>query len=248
MPRVDHAWFDNEAFWRDLYPYMFPVERLAAAPEQIAQIMALTGVSSGSVLDLCCGPGRHSAALAAQGFSVTGVDRTEYLLDRARADAAPGIEYVLEDMREFHRPAAFDLVVNLFTSFGYFEEPGDDLRVLRNVVENLRPGGTLVMELLGKEYLAKHYVNARCLDYSDGTVLLQRAKIREDWTRVFCDWTIIRDGLARNYKFDHTVYSGRELKELLLRAGFAEVRLHGDLRGSEYGPEALRLVAVARKA
>src|SRR6266567_2012493 len=53
------SWFDNEEFWRDLYPYMFPVERLNAAPEQVAQIVALSGISSGNVLDLCCGPGRH---------------------------------------------------------------------------------------------------------------------------------------------------------------------------------------------
>jgi len=242
------AWFDNDEFWRDLYPYMFPVERLAAAPEQVAQIVALTGIRSGHALDLCCGPGRHSAALAAQGFTVTGVDRSPYLLDRARAHAGAQVEFVQEDMRDFRRSAAFDLAVNLFTSFGYFEDPGDELKVLRNVHESLRPGGVFVMELLGKEYLAARYVNARCLDFADGTVLLQRAKIRDDWTRVFCDWTIIQSGQARTYKFDHTVYSGRELKDLLLLAGFSDVRLYGDLRGTSYGIDALRLVAVSRKA
>src|SRR3954471_13440894 len=109
-------WFENEDFWRGLYPYMFPVERLAAAPEQVAQIVALTGVTSGDVLDLCCGPGRHSIEFARQGFAVTGVDRTDYLLDRARshaAGAAPGavLEFVSQDMREFRRDSAYDLVV-----------------------------------------------------------------------------------------------------------------------------------------
>jgi SAM-dependent methyltransferase len=241
------SWFDNEEFWRDLYPYMFPVERLAAAPEQVAQIVALTGVASGKVLDLCCGPGRHSAAFAAQGFTVTGVDRTPYLLDRARTHAGSQVEFVLEDMRDFRRPGTFDLAVNLFTSFGYFEYPGDDHRVLANVYESLRPGGVFVMELLGKEYLAAHYIESRCLDFADGTLLLQRAKIREEWTRVFCEWTIVQSGRARTHKFDHTIYSGRELKDLLLRAGFAGVRLFGDLRGTPYGVDAQRLIAVAHK-
>ena len=244
-------WFENEEFWRDLYPYMFPTERLAAAPEQVGQIVALTGIQPGQVLDLCCGPGRHSVEFARQGFAVTGVDRTPYLLERAQAHAAAealDIEFVRQDMRDFRRPAAFDLAVNLFTSFGYFDEAADELRVLANVHESLRPGGIFVMELLGKEYLAAHYVNSRCVDYADGTVVVQRAKFGDDWTRCYCDWTIVQNGRARIHKFDHFVYSGRELKELLLRAGFADVRLYGDLRGSPYGVDALRLVAVARKA
>jgi SAM-dependent methyltransferase len=243
-------WFDNEDFWRDLYPYMFPVERLAAAPEQVAQILALTGVHTGAVLDLCCGPGRHSVSFANKGFAVTAVDRSPYLLNRARihaADAVVDIEFVRDDMREFRRPGAFDLAVNIFTSFGYFESPAEELQVLRNVHESLREGGVFVMELLGKEYLAAHFVPARCLDFADGTLLLQRAKVRDEWTRCFCEWTIIQAGQARTHQFDHFIYSGRELKDLLLRGGFSEVRLYGDLRGAPYGVDAQRLVAVARK-
>jgi SAM-dependent methyltransferase len=242
------SWFENEDLWRDLYPYMFSAERLAAAPEQVAYIVELAGVSSGSVLDLCCGPGRHSAEFAQRGFQVTGVDRTPYLLDRARAHAQDSVEFVCRDMREFRRPAAFDLAVNIFTSFGYFDQAGDDLLVLRNVRESLRPGGVFVMELLGKEYLAAHYVQSRCLDFADGAMLVQRARVANEWTRVFCEWTLIRSNQARTYKFDHTIYSGRELKDLLLQAGFAQVRLYGDLRGAPYGVEAQRLVAVARNA
>ena len=244
------SWFENEDLWRDLYPYMFPIERLAAAPEQVDQLLALSGIHAGTALDLCCGAGRHSVALAHKGFAVTGVDRTPYLLNRARAHAADSgvsVEFVLEDMREFRRSGAFDLAINIFTSFGYFETPAEELRVLQNVHESLRGGGVFVMEMLGKEYLAAHYVPARCTDFADGTVLLQRAKVRDEWTRVFSEWTLIQAGIARSHKFDHFVYSGRELKELLLRAGFSEVRLYGDLRGSAYGPDAQRLVALARK-
>ena len=121
------AWFENEEFWRDLYPYMFPVERLANAPDQVRQIVTLTGVQEGAVLDLCCGPGRHSVEFARQGFTVTGVDRSPYLLERARdhaAESEAGIDFVQEDMRAFRRPDSFELAVNIFTSFGYFENPG----------------------------------------------------------------------------------------------------------------------------
>ena len=80
-------WFEDDAFWRELYPYMFPPERLAAAAEQVAQVIALAGFSGRTVLDLCCGPGRHTVEFARLGLDVTGVDRTRFLLDRARERA-----------------------------------------------------------------------------------------------------------------------------------------------------------------
>jgi SAM-dependent methyltransferase len=144
-------WFENDDFWRDLYPYMFPAERFAASREQVEMLLKLTGFTGRAVLDLCCGPGRHGVAFAQHGFEVTGVDRSQFLLDRAReraTEAAVSVEWVREDMRRFIRPATFDLACNMFASFGYFENEEDNLRVLRNVHESLRDGGAFVMEML----------------------------------------------------------------------------------------------------
>ena len=116
-------WFESEDFWRDFYSYMFSGERFAAAKDEVSRVMALTGRNSGNLLDLCCGPGRHAVEFAQRGFHVTGVDRSPFLLDRARehaSQAGASVEWVMEDMRRFVRPATFDVACNLFTSFGYF--------------------------------------------------------------------------------------------------------------------------------
>src|SRR5215470_9174503 len=105
-------WFESEEFWRDFYPYMFSEERFAAAKDEVSRIIALTQCSGGSLLDLCCGPGRHAVEFALRGFQVTGVDRTEFLLNKARKHAqesGASVEWVKADMREFMRPASFDL-------------------------------------------------------------------------------------------------------------------------------------------
>jgi 2-polyprenyl-3-methyl-5-hydroxy-6-metoxy-1,4-benzoquinol methylase len=141
--RRKKEWFDDEAFWRELYPFMFSGRRIAEADEQMAKVLALTKPAGKAVLDLCCGDGRCSIALAKKGFRVTGVDRTAYLLNKARArtrSASLKIEWVREDMRDFVRPAAFDLVISMFTSFGYFDDKGEDLRVLENMFASLRAG------------------------------------------------------------------------------------------------------------
>src|SRR5260370_4847393 len=104
-------WFENETLWRELYPYVFPVERVAAAHGQVTRILALAGVTTGAVLDLCCGPGRHAVEFARRGLAVTGVDRSRYLLERARESADTAgitVEGVRDDLLELQRPAAFD--------------------------------------------------------------------------------------------------------------------------------------------
>jgi SAM-dependent methyltransferase len=241
-------WFEDEGLWRELYPYVFPVERVAAAAGQVTQIVALTGVASGAVLDLCCGPGRHAVEFGRLGFRVTGVDRSRFLLERARerAEAAGvAVEWVLEDMREFARPGAFDLACNLFTSFGYFEREEDNLRVLENVRGSLRDGGTFVLDMVGRERMERQGMEPRETRFADGAVLTQQPHVNADWTRLENEWTIVKAGQSRGYRFKHHLYSGQGLEERLLSCGFASVRLYGDLEGSPYGPEAARLVGVA---
>ena len=244
-------WFENQRFWEALYPAMFGEGKFAAAPEQVESICALTGFTSGDVLDLCCGPGRHSVAFAQRGARVTGVDRTPFLLDKARErgrQAEVEVEWVLEDMSRFIRPAAFDLALSLFTSLGYFEDENDNLRVLRNVHESLRPGGAFVVDVVSKEWLARGFQSCTANDQPDGSVLIQRHEIRNDWTRMGNEWILLNGDRAERFRFSHAVYTGRELKTLLLEAGFAEVRVFGTLTGEPYGLGGSRLVAVARQA
>ena len=230
---------------------MFPVERMEAAPAQVEHVLALAGCTQGAVLDLCCGPGRHSVGFARRGFQVTGVDRTQFLLDRASERAAAAgvnVEWVREDMRRFQRANAFDLVCSLFTSFGYFQQDSEELLVLQNVCQSLKPGGVLILEMLGKEWLAREWKDAISTDFPDGTLLLQRVRMNSEWSRILNQWYLLKEGRYRTFEFEHTVYSGRELKDRMLQAGFERVDLFGDLSGAPYGLNAKRLVAVARKA
>lgn len=243
-------WFDDESFWRELYPYMFPAQRMADAGPQIAKTLALTKPSGKTVLDLCCGPGRCSIALAKKGFTVTGVDKTKYLLAKARSNARAArvkIDWIHQDMRDFVRPNSFSLAISMFTSFGYFDDKRDDLLVLKNVLASLKLGGAFLIELLGKERLARVLQPTISSLLPDGSTLVQLHEIFDDWTRIRNEWLLIRNGRVKRFKFHHTIYSGQELRDLLHRAGFASVKLYGSLDGDKFGPNSERLVAVARK-
>ena len=243
-------WFENEDFWTEMYPYMFREERFQSAEEEVDKILSLVEFSGAHILDLCCGPGRHSTILAERGFSVTGVDSTAFLVQKARGRASEqklDVEFVQDDMRRFVRPLSYDLVLNMFTSFGYFDDKEEDLQVLSNIYESLRPGGVLVMEMKGKEVLASIFTAANSEVYPDGTMIVQRREIFDDWTRIRVEWLLIRDQKVRSFKFHHTMYSGQELKDRLSQVGFGNTQLYGDLDGSAYGTGSKLLIALARK-
>src|SRR5262249_1434330 len=154
-----------------------PEEGFHLAEDQVEKVLALVGYKDGVVLDLCCGPGRHSLALAKRGIQVTAVDRSEFLLSKAKAEATKldlEIEFVSNDMRQFVRREAFDLVLNMFTSFGYFDDKDEDLQVLRNAYESLRSGGAILIDIFGKEPLARKYQPTISTQGADGTLLFQR--------------------------------------------------------------------------
>jgi len=249
-PRRKREWFDDDAFWRDIHDFIFTPARLKAAKGEVDCIISLTKIKKGTALDLCCGPGRCSVALAKRRFTVTGVDRTKFLLDEARARARAArvkIEFVHKDMRDFARPDYFDLVLSMYTSFGYFEDKDEDMAVLHNIHASMRKGGAFVIDTLGKERLAKIFLASSVNEISDGSLLVERRQAVDDWTRMRNEWILIRKGRAKSYEFTHRLYSGQELRELLERAGFKRVKLYGSFDGAPYDRNAEHLIAVGRK-
>lgn len=244
-------WYADQTFWERAYPVLFSEDRFAQADGESAEILDLTGVRDGRVLDLCCGPGRHAVALARRGFEVTGVDLTPYLLQKAQEHARASeveVEFIQQDMRDYVSPGTYDLVLNLFTSFGYFATEGEDMQTLKNMVESLNDDGVLVIDVLGKEALAEQlHANRNPVEEKDGSLLIQRLSVEQDWCRAKSEWLLIRGDNLDRIEFEHTLYSGKELRELMNWAGLSQVELYGSLDGRSYGPGAKRLVAVGRK-
>lgn len=243
-------WFNNERFWEITFPFMFPSEKLQSGKEEVQKILKLAHFWNAPVLDLCCGPGRHAMALAERGLTVTGVDRSQFLLnkaiDRAKKKGV-AIDFVHEDMRHFVRNNTFSLALSLFTSFGFFANRDDESRVLKNVLDSLLPSGVLVIDVLGKENLAKIFQETVGSTSRDGAKLFQEHEILDDWTRIQNTWTVIRRNHVETFEFNLNIYSGLELKTMMIRAGFDHITLYGDLDGSPYDQEASRLIAVGRK-
>jgi len=243
-------WYEQDSFWERFAPCIFARDQWENGPPEAERLQHILQLPAGArILDLCCGPGRHSIPLAKQGFRVTGVDRTASFLDEARRYAEEEgvqVELVKADMREFSRSAGFDAAVNMYTSFGYFRDQEDDRKVVRNLHQSLVPGGTLLIDVSGKEIIARVF-RERDWHEKDGVIYLEERKVESGWGWFSNRWTVISGKERFESVLSHRLYSGMELSSLLREAGFGDVTLHGDLFGSPYNQDAKRLVAVARR-
>ncbi len=241
-------WYFDERLWEQFYDCMFSAAQFEAGEAQVSQLIGLLGREPERVLDLACGPGRHTLPLCRAGFAVTAVDSSEYLLtDLRRRLQHEGLsaEVLQRDMREFTRPDSYDLALCMWSSFGYFDRPEDDLKVLKNVVAALNAGGRFVLDVVGKEYLARQLEPVMVRDFPDGAMLIEQPCLIDNMTRLSNRWTLVRGDSVYRTSFSHRCYSALELEDRLFAAGFKSVAIYGGLDGSEYNLDSERLLIVA---
>jgi SAM-dependent methyltransferase len=103
------------------------------------------------ILDVACGKGRHSVYLNEKGFEVTGFDLSKESIEYDKQFQNPTLSFFVHDMRKPFRADYFDLVFNLFSSFGYFEDDVDNEKVIASQAQALKKGGTLVLDYMNAE-------------------------------------------------------------------------------------------------
>ncbi len=140
--------------WFDLFLAPIPETQTRREVDFLAAQLPLPGFRR--AVDLCCGRGRHAAALAARGYRVVGVDRDRRQLAAARARGEPGAAYVAADLRAPALAAGqADAVLCLWQSFGYFDA-ATNAAALRGAADLLRPGGRLILDVYHRDFFAAH--------------------------------------------------------------------------------------------
>jgi len=199
------------------------------------------------LLDLACGQGRHSIELARRGYTVTGFDQSRFLLDVAaeRAESAGvTVRWVEGDMRQPPRiEGGYDVVLNLFTSFGYFVDEADDLAVLGAAARVLRPGGRLLIELINGDRVRRTFQEREWIPMGEATVL-ERRSLDRDGRRMQVERTIVRDDQEEQAFHTLRLYSGAELAAMARQAGFPHLQLYGGWEAEPLTLESLRIVAI----
>lgn len=195
------------------------------------------------VLDVACGPGRHTRLFRAAGARAVGLDLSAVLLRRARElTDAP---LVRADMRHLPvRAGSIDLAVNLFTSFGYFEDDATHAGVIRDIATALRPGGWFVLDFLNAERVRTEVAAAGAASTASGPVVAQKT-LSPDGR--FVRKTITGDD-GRTWEERVRLLGEAELEAMFRAAGLAVVARFGDYDGGPVAPWAPRVIVVGQRA
>jgi SAM-dependent methyltransferase len=246
------AWYED---WFDSAAYeLVYEERDEEEAEKLADLIerAARPEPGASILDVGTGRGRHARVLARRGYRVTGLDLSAHAVAVAQARAeAEGllprqVTFVQGDMRALPFRARFDGVVNLFTSFGYFEDDADHERAIEALAGALRPGGWLVQDFLNAPYVRAHLVPA-----DEKTVEGVRVR-QERW--VEGAYVHKRITLTPESGGEPQVYTERvhlltldDFTRMYERAGLRLVGTFGDYDGGPHTPGSPRLILHAEK-
>jgi len=223
--------FDFDELFGEEYHYFYEQSLTAERTEREADaIWKLVALTPGSiVLDLGCGHGRISNALAERGARVTGLDASSYFLDMARRDAAarsPGVNFIQGDMRCLEWTTAFDVVLIWFTTFGYFSDV-ENAQVVQQSGRALKPGGRLLIEQINRYALVRGGLPSNYVVTRGNDLMIDRVEYDALSDRTVTERVIVRDGKVKRSKFFVRLYSPAELTALLSEAGFRSVQVFG---------------------
>jgi SAM-dependent methyltransferase len=243
-------WYEDDKLWEKFYDCMFDRASFELAQQQVSQLLALVKHPLDSVVDMACGPGRHCLALAKMGFDVEGVDISRFLLSKAldhNNQNHLNIRFTQADMLDYKPQEPVDLIINMFNSFGYFDTAEKNQLFINNCYANLKQTGSLIIDTVGKETLARTIEPVHLTEYSNGDIRIERPLLVDNMQVFSNEWLLIRDDRVFRRSYQHYVYTAVELQNMCLQAGFKHVEIYGSLQGDDYDLEADRLVIVAEK-
>jgi SAM-dependent methyltransferase len=228
----------------------------AALAREVERVWTLLELRAGErVFDQCCGIGRLALPLARRGAVVLGVEQSAEYVAQARARAqGPGLacEFVCADAFEYVPEASCDAALNWYTSFGFAAEDARNEAMLRCALAALRPDGRFALECGNAARVLRRFqprLRARYVTAAgavevvrDSALDVARGVLHQRWSYALPSGeTVVRTGSAR-------LYLPSELRAMLLRVGFADVRVRGEDGAGELSLDSARCVLLARRA
>ena len=190
------SWFDSPYYHR-----LYEEHDSDEASREVEQIVEKLNIHPPArILDVACGRGRHAIDLAGKGFLVTGVDLSWKNILHASRFEQDNLTFFEHDMRNMFYVNYFDVVLNLFTSFGYFENEKDNIKAMHTMSVALKPGGKLVLDFFNSVWLKEKLIPAQLLLH-EGILF----DIRRSWEQGFVRKKIYFQDQGREYNYEERV-------------------------------------------
>jgi SAM-dependent methyltransferase len=246
-PKISSNWFHNT--FDSLYPILYAHRTIEAAEAETLFSIEQTQLHSNDrVLDLCCGGGRHMAHLINTSDHVTGLDYSQHLLTLARETLGTKIPLIRGDMRHLPFNQKFDVVMNYFTSFGYFRNQSENQQVVHQMANSLKPNGRFFIDYMCKEW-AINNIEAETHRTIDGFDVSERRWIETDGSRINKATIIKYDGEEIKHTGESVqLYTQTEFTQMLVTGGLTITDIFGNYTKAKLSASHPRMIVVGRKA
>lgn len=239
----NNNWY-SEWFNTPYYHLLYKDRDESEAAQFIKALLSFLNPSENArILDLACGKGRHSKKVNELGFNVTGIDLSKNSIEIANKCANQNLHFAVHDMREPFKANAYDIVLNLFTSFGYFNDDTDNQKVLNAVAQNLKPKGTFVLDFLNSCLVVKELI-----PYEEKSIEGINFKISKTFDNHVIVKRIEFSDKGKDYQFEErvTAFSFNDLEELFSTSNLKIKHVFGDYNLQPFNEETSdRLIIVA---
>ena len=147
------SWFNTK-----YYHILYKQRNYEEAERFLKNLITFLNINKNhTILDLACGKGRHSIFLNSLGYDVTGVDLSEQSIKKASQSSNDRLKFMIHDMR-YPIESNYDVILNMFTSFGYFNSIDDNFNVLKTIKNSLNKDGIGVIDFMNSNYIINHLV------------------------------------------------------------------------------------------
>ncbi len=235
-------WFDT-----DEYELVYQNRDDGEATGAINMIEEIANpLAGGTVLDVGCGRGRHSLSLASRGYRVTGLDLSKRSLESARRKAeevGADVTFIHGDMRD-PVDGSFDMVVNLFTAFGYFEAEKEHQRAVDAMAGALNPDAVLVQDFLNPGYIKANFVPADRRTVGS-LEIRQRRRIKEN--RIVKTIEFVRKDGSHSFQESVALLALDDFERFYAAAGLQLLEVRGDYHGGDFHETSPRCILFSKR-
>lgn len=201
------------------------------------------------ILDLCCGHGRHTLELAKRGFAVAGLDYSRFELDlasKAADEKGLRIDFREGDARNFQMNRKFNVVINMFTAFGYGSK-ADDQKILRSASRHLARGGKFLIDLVSMIWILRNFRARQTERLGKNAYALIAREFDPIHNTNLETRTIVKGGKKEASQLRLRLYSLPEIIEMLAAAGLRYEKSWGSFDAKPYGLDSKRMIVLAKK-
>jgi SAM-dependent methyltransferase len=231
------SWFDT-TYYHTLYQHRDDSEAQLFIDRLID---FLQPKKDAKILDLACGKGRHAFHLAQKALQVTGVDLSKENIVMAREFEQENLQFFEHDMREVFQPKAFDYILNLFTSFGFFDNDEAHAKTIRNLAKGLKDKGVFVFD-----FLNFYQVEANLIPIETKTIDGITFNIKRFIKNGFIHKQIDFDADGQAWSFEERVrgLTVEELEIMFKKAGLEILHTFGDYELNGFNRKSKRLILI----